>query len=159
MENYSFYNLCSWSSNHEIVAPMSPAYAIKPLRKVMKGKFGGLARVNFTGKFDGAYQEIEEPGKNYPTTGFDTLIYKAIYKNAVSLVFIVDIGIGLEAIAEMTKYEGEDSKVEILDPERDKKYFQILSQDELFVMFERANSFIKINQKDEHARPVVAISL
>jgi hypothetical protein len=159
MENYSFTNLCSWTSNHEIVAPMSPAYAIKPLRKVMKGKFGGLARVNFTGKFDGAYQVIEDPGRKFPTTGFDTLIYKAIYKNAVSLVFIVDIGIGLEAIAEMTKFEGEDSKVTILEMGTDKKYFQTLNESELFVMFERANSFIKINQKDEHARPVVAISL
>jgi hypothetical protein len=158
-DNYSFYNLCSWTNDHEITAPMSPAYAIKPIREIMKGKFGGLTRVNFSGKFDGAYQEIEDIGKRYPTTGYDTLLYKAIYSNAISILFFVDRGIGLEPIAEMTKFTGEDSKVTVIDPERDKKYFQILSQDELFVMFERANAYIKINQKDESKQPVVAISL
>lgn len=125
----------------------------------MKGKFGGLARVNFCDKFDGAYQEIEDEGRRYPTTGYDTLIYKAIYKNAVSLVFIVDRGTGIEPIAEMTKFNGEDSKVCILDPERDKKYFKTLSEDDFFVLFERANAFIKINEHVKASKPVVAVSL
>lgn len=159
MENYSFTNLCSWTKESEIICPMSPAFHIKPLRKVMKGKFGGLTRINFTGKFDGAYQQIEEEGKRYPTTGFDTLLYKAIYNNAISIVFFIDIGIGLEVIAEMTRFEGNDSKVVILDEDRDKKWFLTLSEEELFIMFERANAFIKINQKDETRHPAIAISL
>jgi hypothetical protein len=159
MENYSFVNLCSWSNDHEIIAPMAPAYAIKPIREIMKGKFGGLTRVNFSGKFDGAYQEIEDIGKRYPTTGYDTLLYKAIYKNAISIVFFVDRGTCLEPIAELTKFNGEDSKVEILDPERDKKFFQILTQDELFIMFERANAYIKINQHDSTKQQAIAVSL
>jgi hypothetical protein len=138
---------------------MSPAFSVKPIREIMKGKFGGLTRVNFSGKFDGAYQEIEDIGKRYPTTGYDTLLYKAIYNNAISILFFVDRGTGLEPIAEMTKFNGEDSRVVVLDPERDKKYFQTLSRDELFVMFERANAYIKINQHDNNKIKAVAISL
>ena len=159
MENYSLFNLCSWSNDSEITCPMSPAYVIKPIREIMKGKFGGLARVNFTGKFDGAYQEIEETGRRYPTTGYDTLLYKAIYNNAVSVVFLVDRGTGIEPIAEMTKFTGQQSKITILDPERDKKYFQTLNEEEFFVLFERADAFIKINQHDKSRQPVIAVSL
>jgi hypothetical protein len=158
-ENYSFYNLCSWSNEHEIVAPMAPAYTISPLRKILKGKFGGLTRVNFTGKHDGAYQEVEDQEKRYPTTGYDTLIYKAIYNNAITLLFFVDRGTSIEPIAEMTKFTGEDSRVNIIDAERDKKYFQTLSEEEFFIMFERANSFIKINQKNETRQPIVEVSI
>lgn len=159
MENYSFVNLCSWNSESEIICPMSPAYVIKPIREIMKGKFGGLARIMFSGKFDGAYQEIEDPGKRYPTTGYDTLLYKAIYRNGVSILFMVDRGNGIESIAEMTRINGQQSKITILDPERDKKYFQTLDEDDFLVMFERADSSIKINDHDKSKQPAVAVSL
>jgi len=158
MNNYSFYNLCSWTSDHEITAPVSPACAIKPIREIMKGKFGGLTRVVFTGKFDGAYQECEDTDKKYPTTGYDALLYKAIYNNAVSILFFLDRGTCLEPIAEMTKLSGEDSRILFIDEKRDKKYFQTLEHDELFVMFERANAQMKINQRNESRQQTVAIS-
>ena len=159
MENYSFVNLCSWSSESEIVCPMSPAYVIKPIREIMKGKFGGLARIMFSGKHDGAYQEIEDEGRRYPTTGYDTLLYKAIYRNGVSILFMVDRGTGIEPIAEMTRINGQQSKTTIIDPERDKKYFQTLDEEEFLVLFERADAFIKINEHDKSKQQTVAVSL
>lgn len=159
MNNYSFQNLCAWTSNHEIVCPMSPAYIIKPVRQIMKGKFGGLTRVTFRNLFEGAYQMIETKGACTPDTGLDTLLYKAIYTNGVSVVFLVDHGTSIECIAEMTRVNGKESKITIIDPERDKKYFLTLDEDEFFAMFERAVGEIKIKQKDESYNPAVAISL
>jgi hypothetical protein len=156
---YSFSNLCSWTSEHEITAPFSPAYVIKPIREIMKGKFGGLARIYFGGVHEGAYQEVDGNPYGNPSTGYDTLLYKAIYTNAISILFLVDRETGIEAIAEMTRFNGEQSKVTIIDPERDKKYFQTLTEEEFYVMFERASGFIKINQKDESSKPTVAVSL
>jgi hypothetical protein len=158
MENYLFQNLCSWTEDFEIICPMGPATLIKCVKAILKGKFGGLARVVFQHDLEYAYQKDEFAKNYFSPTGLDTLIYKAEYKNAVTMLLFVDDGNDISVIAQMTRFNDQQTNL-IVDEKQEEKYIKTLDRKELLRLFMLAENYIKINEPNAKYKPSFAIQI
>jgi uncharacterized radical SAM superfamily Fe-S cluster-containing enzyme len=118
-----------------------------------------LARVIFQELFEYAYQVDEYVPNYFCPTGYDTLLYKAIYNNGTRILLFVDEGDKIVPIAEVLQMDGKIPVVTDIIEDPEKKYIKILTKEQILEVAVFANEFIKIKETNGKYKPSFAVQI